>query len=85
MIEVNKPVVRKTAVYVRDGGKPRALVITVHAEFITRRLHGTRREETVSLEGAFHAAIKGRLFREKMIKAKARKERTEAFKPRGKR
>lgn len=85
MIEVRKPVTRKTAVYVRDGGKPRALVVTLHAEYITLRLHGTRREETVGLEGAYHAAIKGRLFREKMERAKTRKSRAEANKPRGRR
>lgn len=82
MIEVRKPVTRKTAVHVRDGGKVRPLVVTVHAEFLTLRLLGTRREETVCLEGAYHAAIKGRLFREKMVKAKARKERAEMNKPR---
>lgn len=75
MIEVNTPVTRKSAVLVRDGGKARPLVITVHKEFITLRLLGKRQEEIIHLEGAYFGAIKARVWREKMVKAKARVER----------
>ena len=75
MTELDKPVTRKTGVLVRDGGRARQLVITVHREFITLRPLGTRREEIISLEAAYFGAIKGRVFREKMLKAKARTER----------
>ena len=59
----------------RDGGKARELVVTLHPEFLTLRLLGTRREEIVHLEGAYFGAIKARVFREKMLKGKARAER----------
>lgn len=75
MIECTKPVARKSAVYVRDGGKPRQLVVTIHAEFITLRLLGSRREEVVGLEAAYQGAVKARVFRERMDKAKDRKAR----------
>lgn len=82
MIEVTKPVTRKTAVSVRDGGKARQLVVTVHAEFITLRPLGTQREEIIHLEGAYFGAIKARVFRDKMVKAKAKKERADIGKRR---
>src|SRR5881392_2897987 len=58
----SRTVVRKTACRVRDGGRARELVVTLNPEFLTLRLHGTRREETVSYEGAFFGAIKSRVF-----------------------
>ena len=75
MIELDKPVTRKTAVVVRDGGRSRQLVVTLHRTFITLRPLGTRREEVVNLEAAYFGAIKARVFRDKMVKAKARIER----------
>ena len=78
-----QPVTRKSSVLIRDGGKARPLVVSLHAEFITLRLLGTRREETIHLEGAYFSAVKARVFRERMIKAKAKKERSELSAPRG--
>lgn len=73
MTPCTKPVTRLLSVSVRDGGKRRLLVATLHSTFLELRLHGTRRTETVDLEHAYFAAIKGRVFRDKMMKAKARK------------
>lgn len=70
---LGKPVARVTPTVIRDGSKRRLLVVTIHPEYITLRPIGTRREETVSLEAMYFGAIKARVFREKMEKAKARK------------
>ena len=75
MIEVRKPVVRRTDVLIRDGGKARALIVTVHRNFITLRPYGTQREETIDLEAAYFGAIKARAWRARMEKAKTRKRR----------
>jgi hypothetical protein len=76
------PVVRKSSVLIRNGSKPREVVVTLHAEFITLRLLGTRKEETISLEHAWYQAVKARVFSERMTKAKVRKERAELNKKR---
>lgn len=73
MTPCTKPVTRLTGTQVRDGSKRRALVVTLHNEFIEIRPHGTRRQETVLLDEAYHAAVKARVFRERADKAKARK------------
>lgn len=75
-------VTRRTQILVRDGGRPRPVVVTIHAEYLELRLLGTRRAETMSLEGLYQTAIKGRVFRERMDKAKERKARKELNKPR---
>lgn len=77
MTPCTKPVTRLSAVHVRDGGKPRALVVTLHAEYIELRLKGTKRVEVVGLEGAYFGAVKARVFRDKMVKAKERKAKAE--------
>lgn len=78
MTPLRRPVTRLSAATVRDGGKARPLVVTVHAEFITLRPLGTRREETVSLEAAYFGAVKARVFRERMERAKERKAKAAA-------
>lgn len=76
-------VTRRTQTMIRDGGKARPLVVTIHTEFIELRLLGTRRAaETVMLEHVYHAAVKGRVFRAKMEKAKERKQLKEMRKGR---
>lgn len=72
MTPCTKPVTRLTSIAVRDGGKRRLLVVTLHSTFLEIRLHGTRRTETVDLESTYFRAIKGRVFKEKMDKSKAR-------------
>jgi hypothetical protein len=73
MTPCTKPVTRLSAVHVRDGGKPRAIVVTLHAGFLELRLHGTRRTETIDLSAAYFGAVKARVFRDQMVKAKERK------------
>jgi hypothetical protein len=73
MTPCNKPVTRLCATTVRDGGKRRQLVVTLHNEFIELRLHGTRRTEVVHLESAYFGAVKARVWKAKMEKAKTKK------------
>lgn len=80
MTPCRKPVTRLSAVQIRDGGKPRLLVVTLHAEFIELRLKGRQTSEIIGLEGAYFSAVKARVFRDKMIKAKERKAKQEARK-----
>lgn len=75
-------VTRRTQVLIRDGGKARPVVVTLHPGFIELRLLGTRRAETVVYENVYHAAVKGRVFRAKMEKAKTRAATKRASKPR---
>ena len=75
MTPLNKPVTRLCPVEIRDGGKRRRLVVTVHAEYLTLRLHGRRAEEVVSLEAAYFGAIKARVFRERMERGKLKASR----------
>ncbi len=77
MTPLSKPVTRLSPVTIRDGGKPRQLVVTLKGEFLILRLHGTRKEEVVNLEHAFFGAVKARVFQEKMVKGKLRKEKAD--------
>lgn len=77
---LNKPVKRRTADKLRNGGKPRRLVITLYpgdivGGIIGLREEGRRQEEFVTIEGAYQYAIRNRLSRERMEKAKAKKEK----------
>lgn len=72
------PVKRKTSVFVKDGSRKGELVVTLHPEFMTLRIGGTRQEEVVAYESAFFSAIKARAFQAKMRKAKERKEKADA-------
>jgi hypothetical protein len=48
--KLTRPVARASAVTIRDGDKPRTLIVTLHAEYLTLRLSGRRQEEVLSLE-----------------------------------
>lgn len=73
----SKPVTRLTQVLIRDGGAAKQLVVTLEGSTLSMRLHGRRQVETISLEHAYFGAIKARAFNEKMVKAKARKEKAD--------
>jgi hypothetical protein len=75
-----KPVARLTSVALRDGGKRRLLVVTLHSTFLELRLQGTRRTEIVDLEASYFGAVKARVFSERMAKAKARAAKVKARK-----
>jgi hypothetical protein len=84
MTPLTRPVARKLSVVIRDGGKPRNLIVTLHGEFMTLRLAGRRQEETVNLEHAYFGAVKARAFKERMDKAKVKAERAKLSKVLGK-
>ena len=72
--ELKKPVKRKTLDRVRNGGKPRRLIVTLYpGGYIGLREEGRRKEEIVTIEGAYQYAIRNRLAVERMDKAKAKK------------
>lgn len=72
--DLYKPFKRRSSITRRDGGKQRRIVLTLYpAGFIGLRLEGTRREETMTIDALYDAAVRGRVFRERMEKAKARK------------
>jgi|GEM_PF-5308411 len=77
MTPITKPVRRRSSTFVKDGPRKGDLVVILHPTFLTLRIAGSRREETVDYESAFFHAIKSRVFREKMTKAKERKEKQE--------
>ena len=70
---LTKPVKRRTneATVIRDRSKYRKIVVTLYpAGYIGLRLEGTRKEETLPLDAVFSCAVKARVFRERMEKAK---------------
>ena len=68
---------------VRDRSKYRPLIVTIYpgspkdGGYIGIRMQGTRREETILLDTVYYQAIRGRVFREKMEKAKTKKRKKE--------
>jgi hypothetical protein len=72
--DLHKPFKRRSQVTARERGKHRRIIVTLYpAGFIGFRPEGTRREETLSIDAAYAMAIKSRVFRERMEKAKQRK------------
>lgn len=73
MTDLSKPVRRRTHQTVRDGRKPRRLVVTLHPSGILGlRLERSRREETIPLEFCYFAAVKSRVLRERAEKRKGK-------------
>ncbi len=74
---LKKPVKRLSeASSVRDGGKPRRLVIAIYpAGFIGIRPEGTRREELLDITSMYWFAIKQRVAVEQSQRRAARKGR----------
>lgn len=66
-----KPVVRETSAFVRDRGL-RPIIATIHHGTLILRAKGLRSEETLDLGSLYHYAVKNRVWRENMDKAKVR-------------
>ncbi len=74
MTDLNKPVRRRTSTSVRDGGRPRRIVVTLYpGDYLGLRQEGTRREETIALEAIYSAAVKARVLRERAEKRAAKR------------
>ena len=74
--ELSKPVRRRTDTLIRDGGSPRALVVTVYpGGFFGLRLARRRREETIDFASVWSLAVKQRVAAERAEKAALRKAR----------
>lgn len=72
--ELNKRLKRVTQEAVRNGGKPRRLVVTLYpGDTVGIRQQGCRKEEFISIASVYFYAIRNRVAVERMEKAKARK------------
>lgn len=71
----DKPISRETSAYVRERGQMRAVIATIHGSILELRPKGMRNRETLDIGSLYHYAIKSRVLREKMEKAKERKAR----------
>lgn len=69
-----KPTTRETSAFVRERGL-RPLVVTIHHGLIELRPKGLRSRETLDLASVYNYAVRSRIFRDKMEKAKERKAR----------
>lgn len=72
-----KPVTRETSAYVRDRGM-RPIIATIEHGMLKLRAKGLRTEEVLDIGSLYFQAVKARVFREKMDKAKERAARKRA-------
>lgn len=76
MSPLNKPVTRRSEVTKRSAGKLLRICITLYPDgYLGLRLERSRKEETIDLAAVFDIAVKQRVAYERMLKAKARKEK----------
>jgi hypothetical protein len=69
--KLTKAVHRLSDCTIRDGGRPRRLVVTLYPQgFIGLRQERARHEETVSLEAMYWYAVKSRVAGERLARAK---------------
>ena len=74
MTDTTKPVKRRTIAMVRDQGRMRPLVVTIHPNgTLSLRPERTRREETVTLEAIYSMAVKARVALERAEKKRKRR------------
>lgn len=71
------PVTRETTAYVRDKGM-RAVIVTITHGLLELRAKGLRQRETVDIGWLYQHAVKARVWREKMDRAKERVARKRA-------
>lgn len=69
-----KPVTRESSALVRERGM-RPLIVTIVGGVIELRAKGLRSRETVDLSWAYYAAVKQRVFRERMEQARTKGQR----------
>jgi hypothetical protein len=74
-----KPVSRETSAYVREKGM-RPIVVTIHHGTLELRPKGLRNRETVDIASLYYSAVKSRVWRERMDKAKSRAAKKKARK-----
>lgn len=72
---LTKPVARQTAIEIKDGGKPRTLIVTLrpgNPAFMEMRLFGRRQVETVDLSNLYFSTIRNRKWYADMERRKVR-------------
>jgi hypothetical protein len=73
MTPLKKAVRRRSEELMRDRSKYRRIVVTLYpAGFIGLRLEKCRREETLSIRGAYETAVQTRVMRERAKRRKSR-------------
>lgn len=76
MTALNKPVTRRSDATVRDGKRPRRIVVTLYPNgTLGLRPEKTRREEVVSLAAVWSIGVKQRVATERAASKTARKSR----------
>lgn len=71
--QLNKKVTRRSNELKRDRSKMRRIIVSIHpAGFVGLRLEKCRTEETISISALYDIAVKSRVFKERMEKAKAK-------------
>jgi hypothetical protein len=68
------PVTRETPARVRDKGS-RAIIARIEGELLILRAKGLRSNETLHLGALYEQAVKARVFKARMDKAKSRRAR----------
>jgi hypothetical protein len=73
MTPLKKAVRRRSEELMRDRSKYRRIVVTLYpAGFIGLRLEKCRREETLSIRGAYETAVQTRVMRERAERRKSK-------------
>lgn len=68
------PVTRETTAYTRDRGM-RAVIVTITHGLLELRAKGLRQRETVDIGWLYQHAVKARVWRDKMEKAKVKAQK----------
>ncbi|HEX3417892.1 MAG TPA: hypothetical protein VHT21_16030 [Stellaceae bacterium] len=73
MTPLKKAVTRRSEELMRDRSKFRRIIVTLYpAGFIGLRLEKCRRQETLSMRGAYEAAVQTRVMRERAERQKGK-------------
>ncbi len=78
MTKADKPVKRETYSRVRERGRTREIVVTIHSTWLELRLKGTRKSFQLDVEAAYHAAAKIEANRTRTEKLAAKKKKPAA-------
>ena len=70
-----RPVTRETSAHVRERGDRRPLIVTVVGSVLMLRPKGLRTAETLDLAHCYQAAVKQRVFQEKVERRAKRKRK----------
>jgi len=70
MTAINRLVKRETLTSIRDGGKPRVIIIEIHPTYMALRQKGCRRKYTLTYDVAYRYAVRLQVESERREKKK---------------